>query len=107
MIKIFMEEGVVDGEGGSSERCLKWGGGDINPIQARLILSFKARRGLYVVSRKTQRSDSKLRLLILWSQEPVKLAQMKLDLSLIILISRDHGCQIWKIFNFTWFPNKF
>ena len=29
------------------------------------------------------------------------------DLSLIILISRDHGCQIWKIFNFTWFLNKF
>ena len=27
MIKIFMGEGVVDGEGGSSERCLKWGGG--------------------------------------------------------------------------------
>ena len=27
MIKIFMEGGVVDGEGGSSERCLKWGGG--------------------------------------------------------------------------------
>ena len=27
-IKIFREgEGVVDGEGGSSERCLKWGGG--------------------------------------------------------------------------------
>ena len=22
-------EGVVDGEGGSSERCLKWGGGVI------------------------------------------------------------------------------
>ena len=29
MIKIFWEggEGVVDGEGGSSEGCLKWGGG--------------------------------------------------------------------------------
>ena len=29
MIKIFKEggEGVVDGEGGSSERYLKWGGG--------------------------------------------------------------------------------
>ena len=27
MIKIFREEGVVDGVGGSSERCLKWGGG--------------------------------------------------------------------------------
>ena len=28
MIKIFRGgEGVVDGEGGSSERCLKWGGG--------------------------------------------------------------------------------
>ena len=27
MIKIFLGEGVVDGEGGSSERCLKWGGG--------------------------------------------------------------------------------
>ena len=26
-IKIFRGEGVVDGEGGSSERCLKWGGG--------------------------------------------------------------------------------
>ena len=23
----FWGEGVVDGEGGSSERCLKWGGG--------------------------------------------------------------------------------
>ena len=30
MIKIFREggEGVVDGEGGSSEKCLKWGGGE-------------------------------------------------------------------------------
>ena len=27
MIKIFRGEGVVDGEEGSSERCLKWGGG--------------------------------------------------------------------------------
>ena len=27
MIKIFRGEGVVDVEGGSSERCLKWGGG--------------------------------------------------------------------------------
>ena len=27
MIKIFRGEGVVDGEGGSSERCLKWRGG--------------------------------------------------------------------------------
>ena len=30
MIKIFIGgggQGVVDGEGGSSERCLKWGGG--------------------------------------------------------------------------------
>ena len=28
MIDIFMGgEGVMDGEGGSSERCLKWGGG--------------------------------------------------------------------------------
>ena len=26
-IKIFRGEGVVDGEGGSSEGCLKWGGG--------------------------------------------------------------------------------
>ena len=26
MIKIFRGEGVVDGEGGSSEGCLKWGG---------------------------------------------------------------------------------
>ena len=27
MIKIFKGGGVVDGEGGSIERCLKWGGG--------------------------------------------------------------------------------
>ena len=27
MIKIFWEEGVMDGEGGSSEGCLKWDGG--------------------------------------------------------------------------------
>ena len=27
MIKIFREEGVVDGGGVISERCLKWGGG--------------------------------------------------------------------------------
>ena len=26
-IKIFRGEGVVDGEGGSSEGCLNWGGG--------------------------------------------------------------------------------
>ena len=29
MIKIFIGGGVVDGEGGSSERCLKWGSGVI------------------------------------------------------------------------------
>ena len=28
------------------------------------------------------------------------------DLLLIFLISRDHGCQIWKSFNFIWFSNK-
>ena len=28
-MKIFMEGRVVDGEWGSSERCLKWGGGVI------------------------------------------------------------------------------
>ena len=27
MIKSFRGEGVVDREGGSSERCLKWSGG--------------------------------------------------------------------------------
>ena len=27
MIKIFRGGGVVDGEGVTSERCLKWGGG--------------------------------------------------------------------------------
>ena len=27
MIKIFKGGGMVDGEGGSSEGCLKWGGG--------------------------------------------------------------------------------
>ena len=27
IIKSFRGEGVVDGEGGSSEGCLKWGGG--------------------------------------------------------------------------------
>ena len=27
MIKIFRGGGVVDGEGGNSEGCLKWGGG--------------------------------------------------------------------------------
>ena len=27
MIEIFRRGGVVDGEGGSSEGCLKWGGG--------------------------------------------------------------------------------
>ena len=26
---IFRGQGVVDGEGGSSERCLKWGGGGV------------------------------------------------------------------------------
>ena len=46
MIKIFMEEGVVDGEEGSSEKCLKWGGGDINPIQARLFYPLKVQGGL-------------------------------------------------------------
>ena len=29
------------------------------------------------------------------------------DLSLIILKSRDHGCQFWTIFIFTWFHIKF
>ena len=60
MMKIFMEEGSVDGEGGSSERCLKWGGGDINPIQARLFYHSRVQGGLYVVSRKTERIESKL-----------------------------------------------
>ena len=37
MIKIFMGgEGVVDGEGGSSERCLKWGGGGWGVIKGSL-----------------------------------------------------------------------
>ena len=29
MIKLFRGEGVVDEEGGSSERCLKWDGGGV------------------------------------------------------------------------------
>ena len=29
------------------------------------------------------------------------------DLSLIILISRDRGCEFWKFSSFTRFPNKF
>ena len=29
------------------------------------------------------------------------------DLSLIILISRDHGCEFWKFSNFTRFAKKF
>ena len=36
MIKIFRGgEGVVDGEGGSSERCLKWGGGGWRSLRDR------------------------------------------------------------------------
>ena len=27
MIKLLLGSGVVEGEGGNSERCLKWGGG--------------------------------------------------------------------------------
>ena len=34
MIKIF--RGVVDGEGGSSEGCLKWGGGGGGVIKGSL-----------------------------------------------------------------------
>ena len=30
-----------------------------------------------------------------------------LDLLLIIPKSRDHGCQFWKVFEFTWFNIKF
>ena len=33
-------------------------------------------------------------------------SQFLTDLSLIILISRDHGCKFWKFLNFTLFPNK-
>ena len=36
---------MVDEEGGSSERCLKWGGGDINPIQARIFYHLKVQGG--------------------------------------------------------------
>ena len=31
--KFLGEEGVVDGEGGSSEGCLKWGGGEWRVIE--------------------------------------------------------------------------
>ena len=31
--KVFMGAGVVDGEGGNSERCLKWGGGGVGVIK--------------------------------------------------------------------------
>ena len=33
MIKIFMGGEVVHGEGGSSERCLTWGGGGGGPLR--------------------------------------------------------------------------
>ena len=37
MIKLFMGgEEVVDGEGGSSERCLKWGGGGHYEISPKI-----------------------------------------------------------------------
>ena len=34
----FYGEGVVDGEGGSSERCLKWGGGGLGVLKVSLPL---------------------------------------------------------------------
>ena len=38
MIKIFRGEGVVDGEGGSSERCLKWGsGGSLRDLSKNIL----------------------------------------------------------------------
>ena len=39
MIKIFRGEGVVDGVGGSSERCLKWGGGGHEVTKPRNLAS--------------------------------------------------------------------
>ena len=37
-IKIFRgREGVVDGVGGSSERCLKWGGGSLRDLSKNIL----------------------------------------------------------------------
>ena len=55
---------------------------------------------------------------LLWSGDLIKsysqiseilayFGRFYLDLSLIILKSRDHGCQFWKFFNYTWFQIKF
>ena len=38
MIKIFRGGGVEDGEGGSSEGCLKWGGGGSLRDLSKIIL---------------------------------------------------------------------
>ena len=45
MIKIFRVGGVVDGEGVSSERCLKWGGGVEGIIKGSFQKHFKTRVG--------------------------------------------------------------
>ena len=38
MIKIFRGGGVVDGEGGSSARCLKWrGGGSLRDLSKNIL----------------------------------------------------------------------
>ena len=48
MIKIFIGRGgagVVDGERGSSERCLKWGGGEWGVIKGSLQKHLKTGSG--------------------------------------------------------------
>ena len=45
MIKFFWGEGVVDGEGGISEGCLKWGGGVIKGSFQKRQKLFLGRRG--------------------------------------------------------------
>ena len=46
MIKIFMgEAGMVDGEGGSSEKCLKWDGGGWEVIEGSFQKHLKTEGG--------------------------------------------------------------
>ena len=45
MIKVFSGEGVVDGEGGSSERRLKWGSGGLLRDLSKSILKQEVSKG--------------------------------------------------------------
>ena len=58
MIKIFRGGGMVDGEGGSSEGCLKWGGGGSLRDLSKSIL----KQGRWVKAKVVRRGEGVLKV---------------------------------------------